>query len=278
MGRRQRKKRPGRISESVISPSQAGVCQGCQSTVNETARFCETCGERIAVFEHSSELKTEELPLADAALHAIEFDSSEGQRLAREMLTAHLALITQTTKVARGLQRSTSKASDSLSKLTLQPPSPERTAELEELVEQLEGLGDDWEDLQRSHNDELEALDDDFLDRFSEIELDIELPPKLQEKFDARMNELLELLDQLEERVAELGSEAMRELSRAGGRFNSVMQSANRLPLIIVFSSGLGGSLAWSIVQGVNAVDASLSLAPVAVLGAVALSLAIKRR
>lgn len=277
MGRRQRKKSRRRKSESVISPSQVGVCQSCQSTVNESARFCEACGERIAVSEHSSEIKTEELPLTDAALHAIEFDSSEGQRLAREMLTAHLALITQTTKVAKGLQRSTSSASDSLSTLTLQAPSPERTTDLEQLVERLEGLGDDWEDLQQSHNDELEALDEDFLDRFAEIELDVELPTKLQEKFDARMNELLALLDQLEERVAELGSGAMRELARGGGRFNSLMQSAHRLPLIIVFCSGLGGSAAWSIVQGVSAVDTCLSLAPVAILGAVALSLAIKR-
>ena len=141
MGRRQSKKRRVTKSESVISPSQVGVCQSCHSAVNETARFCEACGERIAVFEHSSEVKTEELPLADAALHAIEFDSSEGQRLAREMLTAHLALITQTTKVARGLQRSTSKASDSLSTLTSQAPSPERTAQLEELVEVPEWSG-----------------------------------------------------------------------------------------------------------------------------------------
>ena len=68
------------------------------------------------------------------------------------------------------------------------------------------------------------------------------------------MNELLALLDQLEERVAELGSGEMRELARGGGRFNSLMQSAHRLPLIIVFCSGLGGSAAWSIVQGVSAV------------------------
>jgi hypothetical protein len=194
------------------------------------------------------------------------------------MLSAHLDLITQTTKRARELERDFDTAAKALSRLVERPPNPERTAELEELVEKLESYADNWEDLQRSHNDSLEGLDEDFLDRFAEIELDVELPPKQQEQFDTRMNDLLSLLDRLEVQISEQGALAMRELSRAGSRFGSMAERAGAGWFFFLLFAGLGGSGGWILSRTDFSWEELLILTPVAVLGSFALSLAVRKR
>ncbi len=278
MGRNQRKKKRQAEQRRGSTESASNSCPSCQAAVSDSARFCEACGGRLVGLESPDSLPADETPIADATHHAAEFDATEGQRLARQMLSAHLELIATTTKEARSLERGVEKSADGLSRLTREAPNPSRTSRLESLVEGLEGIGDDWEDLQRSHNDKLEALDEDFLDRFAEIDLDVELPPKSQEKFDSHMNELLTLLDTLQEQIAELGAGAMRELSRSGMRFGSLPATPRFLLFFSLLLVGLGGSLAWLMGQGQDVGGALLSLAPVTIFSSVALSLSLRRR
>lgn len=255
-------------------------CPDCQALVNETAKFCESCGHRLSGASSApvaTPEPTDTLEM-DATVHAVEFDSSEGQKLAREMLSKHLDLISETSAKAKSVERTLSRWTDQLARLSSQTPSAERTGQLEDLVESLEASADDWEDLQRSHNDRLEALDEDFLDRFAEIDLDAELPPKQQEKFDTQMSELLTRLNSLEVRIAEQGELAMGELARAGGRFSAGAKQPSIATPVLLFLAGLAGSAAWLIARDGSWLSALLPLSPVLVLGVSALTAAQKRR
>ncbi len=194
------------------------LCSSCQQFVSRVAVFCEHCGARLDL-AGPAHPPSEDSPEATSTDFVSEFEGRETRRLIAEMFSRHLELLKDYRKRLRLLERQTDDIERRLAARSEEPHSVERSARIQGDLEALEGIGDHWEELQLSYNQESEALDEEFLDRFAELELDVDLPEDLRERIDKELTVMNQMLDRTSERLTSLGALGNGLLARAAGKW-----------------------------------------------------------
>ncbi len=156
-----------------------------------------------------------------------------------EMFNRHLELLKDYRKRLRQLERHTDDIERRLAARTGEPHSLERSERIQSDLEALEAIGDQWEELQLSYNQESEALDEEFLDRFAELELDVDLPEDLRNRIDKELTVMNQMLDRTSERLTSLGALGNGLLARAAGKWVGGEATKG--------GGGTWGILAWSV-------------------------------
>jgi hypothetical protein len=204
------------------------TCRACDAELIDDARFCARCGQRVVADEAPEQASA-------SADFAAEFDSRDNQRIAREMFQAHIELLRRYRLRVRELDRRADTISERLTVAEESPPSPQNAKLAQDLLEELENVGDAWDDLQRSYNADSETLDEEFLDRMSEMELDVELPDRMQAQIIEEHEGMTEGLEELSETLRQLGDRGARVIGRASGRWTGAAKSAS------------GGAWGWAL-------------------------------
>ncbi len=151
--------------------------------------------------------------------YAAEFEERESQQLSRELFQAHADLLrTKRNESKLQLKRAeqTFARFDDLEEEIL---SPATTRAVQDLLLEVEDIGDRWEDVQHNYNNESEALDEEFMDRFNELEIDVDLPEVLQAKITEELEAFASDLEALGAAIKVAASRGEGLLSRSEGRW-----------------------------------------------------------
>ena len=235
-------------------------CPRCQARVGARAAFCDQCGSPVAtpatavaaatMPSTASAARPSALPDEDddrTAAFLAEFDSRPEQKLAHELFEAHLELLRNYRKRTKELAHEIDRTEQELGKQTAAPISAARTQAIQAVLESLERLGDRWEDLQLSYNRDSEGLEEEYLDRFAELELDVELPEELEGKMVREVEVVSRTLDRLEERIRSLGTLGNGLIARAEGRwFASAPTRGGRWFELLLWGAAFAGVHAMS--------------------------------
>lgn len=260
-------------------------CPECGAQVAASARFCEHCGFRLeaasAPRTSAPVVTTPEPEPVDPAVYAREFEARESQQLATELYEAHAQLLRQYRKLAKALSADVDKIEQRLGQLASAPVTSERTEALQAVLEDLEGCGDRWEELQLDYNRSSEELDEDYADRCAEIEVDIELPEDLQTAMTREMTVTTATFDRIGERVQSLGRVGNGLLGGASGRWfggSAVASSAGMGLWWLLAASLVATAAALHFVEGAPSRTIGIAVAAPALVFSLVLILALKRR
>ncbi|MEZ6195271.1 MAG: hypothetical protein R3F20_06050 [Planctomycetota bacterium] len=222
-------------------------CRGCGATTPEDARFCPGCGQRIEV----AVAAPAPAPRETTASFAEEFDDRDAQKIARELFQAHVDLLRNYRGKIRGLDRRADALAETMNGLEKEAPDAGSNARAQALLEELEDLGDGWDDVQQSYNADSETLDEEFMDRMSELELDVELPERLQAKILEEHGAMNEELEALAGRLRALGDRGGAVIARASGRWRTPATSGGRGAATLLTAAGLAaGALVFALGAG----------------------------
>lgn len=236
--------------------STTDVCAACGGATPPGAVFCPSCGNRLVTAAAPAAVAPAAPPPAD---FAAEFDARDSQTLSREMYARHLELLRRYRGRLRDLERRAAARGERLDALERAPLSPETTRAVQDELLEVEDLGDRWETLQHDYNHDSEAIDEEFLDRFSEIEMDVDLPENLQLEINGELEAMNGELEALGRTLGALGTRGESLLARAQGRWTTLRPRATG-PLelaLLVLAGGAGLALAlwepgpWAPVAGV---------------------------
>ncbi|MCB9833625.1 MAG: hypothetical protein H6807_14240 [Planctomycetes bacterium] len=221
-------------------------CTGCGETVGITANFCEFCGQRMDAVAVAAKAARplppldDDMPEYDSGRYLAEFDARDAARLSHEYFEAHVQLLKGHRKRLKTLARALDDHEQRLNSFGRGPIGKQRTGEIQGILEAVEALGDEWEDLQLAYNRESEALDEDFQDRFAEVELDVELPEDLQETMGRELEVMTRSFDRIGERIATLGTLGNAMIARAEGRYFGSESGTGGIGRVV-----LGAFLGW---------------------------------
>ncbi len=223
------------------------LCSSCQQFVSRVAVFCEHCGARLDLMPPSPP-SGEEFPEPATPDFVSEFEGRETRRMIAEMFNRHLALLKDYRKRLRQLERHTDEIERRLANRTGEPHSLERSERIQSDLEALEAIGDHWEELQLSYNQESEALDEEFLDRFAELELDVDLPEDLRDRIDKELTVMNQMLDRTSERLTSLGALGNGLIARAAGKWvgGETTNSGSLFWPTLAWSVAVAGPSVWA--------------------------------
>lgn len=207
------------------SEERVRFCDGCNAVVGWYAIHCESCGIRLKGRDGGDE---------DGA--RLDPDSLGGQ-----LFKAHLRLIHRSRERAERLNKSVDRWTARVADLEARLPKASARAGLDQAGERLLDLEEEWGEIQRAFNRQSEVIEEDFNERQSEMEVDIELGPEHQAAVEEEVSALLELLEGSQESLVEAG----RRLDLARARAKSGIL-------------GLGSSARGTLVLGVIALFLSL--------------------
>lgn len=267
--------------EPTGEPERVKVCPSCLAVVGYEARFCEACGKPLAEKIEIPSAPPEKGDAAAVVRHVAEFESRDASKLARELYKRHLALISQVRAKVGRLGQETSEIGDRMRLIGSRRFSAERTHDLQEALEDLEAVGDRWEDIQHEFNKESEELDDEILDRAAELELDVELPPQLRLRVGEELESLTTDMQALSDSLVRLGTAGQRMLQAPTGQyFGAASGGANPLVFWILASAACGISFWLARRFGLDVKNAlRVVVAPwVAFVGILAAITAMRRR
>ena len=209
-------------SPDVASSEDTRFCVGCNAVVNIQAVYCEFCGAKLSAptaVERAEPRLDDPLPDDDLTRDLAEFDSRESRQLARELVAKHHDLLRRTRKSADDLEGQVVEAGRALDVFTRRGASPERSQAIQEVLEDLEEVGDLWEALQHDYNRESEELDDEYSDRFAEVELDVSVNAELEAELEDELRGVATVFESISNLLREHGSRGQELLARSSGRF-----------------------------------------------------------
>jgi hypothetical protein len=240
---------PGRLDASQT----VKVCPECHAVVQARARFCEACGHRLEAPAPAAEAIAAE-PASErqrVAGHVEAYESRATQSLVRELYKRHVSLIRTTERRTGELATEIDRVGGELQREADNAPSAERSVTIQALLEELEEVGDRGDEIQHEFNNQSESLDEEFLDRAAELEVDVELPPELREGIQAELARLREEMAALEARIAVVGEQGQRLLREPQGRWFSLGRQRQGARAGWVLTAGLAGTAwaAWRLSQ-----------------------------
>lgn len=220
-------------AQSTPTDEARRPCTSCGNLVRLSARFCDSCGARQpAATELPRPEAVQPPPVARSSTAAAEYDDRATQRLARELYNSHLELIKKTMTSVAELEAEVVVCEEELRGAAVMRFSPTRTARLHQGMEKLETLGDRWEEIQNEYNRAGEELDEEFVDRSAELEIDVDMPPEKKERIQSEIEAMMQAFGDLESRIRRLGHSATDWISHPSGRW---------------FEGKTGGTPAWFI-------------------------------
>lgn len=221
-------------TEEPMQNDERRPCSSCGNFVRRTARFCDSCGARqVAADEVQRPGAVAPPPVTVSSTAVAEYDDRATQRLARELYNSHIELIKKTMTSVAELEREVVACEEELRGAAVMRFSPARTARLHQGMEKLETLGDRWEEIQNEYNRAGEELDEEFVDRSAELEIDIDMPPEKKERIQAALEEMMQSFGDLESRIRRLGHSATDWIGNPSGRW---------------FEGKTGGTPGWLII------------------------------
>lgn len=255
----------------MSAPADPGAdvkfCPSCNSAVNAHAVFCEYCGSRLGGFasKKDSVPKPEPAPEPDATTkHRQAFDSRASQKLAHRLHREHVALAREFRSRAAAMLEEATGYGDAIAELEMEAVGPERTRRVQGVLEELERVGDSWEDLQFEYNKRSEELDDEFSDRRAELEVDVDLPPQMQNEIVEEVSELVSLFDHVGKTIATHGDHGNAVIGGAQGRwFGAAKAPAGGAGDLVIWMLGVVGAVAVLVWFGVAYETVALGVAPV---------------
>ncbi len=204
-------------------------CSSCGEGVTPKAKFCQSCGHCLAAGRGASKAKPttkktpkispEPEPVDTTAGYLDDFDSRESAQLSHEYFERHIEILSSYRKRLKMMAKGLDNREKRLAELAEGGFTEARTKEIQKTLENIEDIGDEWENLQLSYNQDSEVLDEEFQDRFAEMEVDVELPEDLQTKMSRELDVMTRSFDRIGERIAIVGTLGNRLISRASGRW-----------------------------------------------------------
>ncbi|MFT7619310.1 MAG: Asp-tRNA(Asn)/Glu-tRNA(Gln) amidotransferase C subunit [Planctomycetota bacterium] len=209
-------------------------CGNCGESVTRKAKFCESCGTPLAKgggdapsqpnqpkaakpVPQTLQIQPEEIDTTAGYLD--EFESRESAQLSHEYFERHVEILSSYRKRLKAMAKELDRQEKHLASLAEKGFTEERTKELQSTLEHIENLGDQWEDLQNSYNQDSEVLDEEFQERFAEMEIDVELPEDIQTKMGRELDVMMRSFDRVGERINIVGILGNRLISQASGRW-----------------------------------------------------------
>lgn len=238
-------------------------CGSCGEAVTKKARFCEACGNMLQAQGHSKKsakksakkapapkpVPVEPEPIDTTAGYLDEFDSRESARLSHEYFERHIEILSSYRKELKSMAKGLDQREKHLAAQADSGFTEERTKELQDTLEQIENIGDQWEELQNSYNQDSEVLDEEFQERFAEMEIDVELPEDLQTKMTRELDLMMRSFDRVGERISIIGSLGNRLISQASGRFFSHGDDSSGARKWLTLASLTGGVVTFLLLQ-----------------------------
>lgn len=205
--------------EREPSDAAARLCDVCGQSVSGSARFCQSCGARVVVAAPEKPIVAPIARTAAKSAPADDFEDRESAKLAKELYKEHMRLVEETASEIAALDLSLTDLETRVRTIGAKKFSDARTREVQDAIEEIEKIGDRWEEVQHGYNRESEGLDESFVDRAAEMEIDFELPPERREKLEAAMGKLSETMGAAEARIEKLAGLADLYLRQPGGRW-----------------------------------------------------------
>ncbi len=232
-------------------------CTSCGSVIGWYALHCEHCGEAQARMPAGAPA---ELP-AEGGVGVRERDSLSSRTTAataaaaadvsRQIFKGHLhlvhryrerveVLLSEAARIERKLARAVARGGD----------RGRLTEEARSFADRIEDLLDSWESVQTDYNRDAQALDDDFLERADELEVDVNLPPELESAVAAEIEAFERSLETL-----------AGDLDRVGRRAREVALAGRRLRLLAPGRLAPAAAALWFAVAGLLPALATAALA-----------------
>ena len=232
-------------------------CPQCGEKVGPKARFCECCGHRLkgappaprapAAAAGESQALPEEVDTTQGYLN--EFDAREAAQLSHEYFERHIEILASYRKRLKSMVKGLDRRERHLVELSEGELTEARHREIQKALESLEELGDEWEDLQLSYNQDSEVLDEEFQERFAEMEIDVELPEDLQERMNRELEVMMGAFDKVGQRIATVGALGNQLIGQATGRWFEGKKEA-RARQTLLWVSLLTGLVSFGVLFG----------------------------
>ena len=253
-------------------------CESCNAIIGGNAVYCEYCGARLDIGPPSDKPTA-----ADGAADRVEatieqFESQDSRKLSRQLVQGHLNLARRIHREASSLLDEGNAAERQLGVLAGSRVNVARTQAVQEVLEDLELIGDRWEELQHEYNRESEKLDDDFGDRFAELEMDMALPTDLEESVRVEVTRLTDAFALLGDRVRVLGDRGNDLLEGLDGRwFGDAARRRIGVGEVFLWLAAAIAAAAVVHLKGGGVTTAALAGAP-AIVGLIIVTVAKSRR
>lgn len=224
-------------------------CDRCNAVVGWFASYCDVCGERVG----SGAVAADKSPAP-----------AENTEVEKELFTAHIRVLHRFKEQVARIQKDARRTERTLDDLESRKSGLDVHRTLLGLSERVIDLEHEWEDIQRSYNAQSEALEEDFAERLALLESDIELAPDHQEAVDGELRELLNGLEQSEEKLREMG----RRIQLAEARHKSRVFGVRTGPKgtlwlgVLAFALAAGGAAYGVLVAELPPRDLALALLP----------------
>jgi hypothetical protein len=219
-----------------MSPREERVrfCNACNAVVSWYADLCDECGA----------------PTSGDAGAAPPRTQSE---LERDLFRAHMRLIHRFKEEAAELQASL-RPLETQVQAVLEGSGPGDPGQrLVRIADELLAVEERWGEVQRAYNLQSESIEEEFLARVSEMEVDLELTPAHQDAVNAEIGRLQESLEAADLRMRELARLLDQAQARRRSGILGLGRGAGGRRLLVLATLCLhlaGGAFAWT--QGIR--------------------------
>ncbi len=243
-------------------------CGGCGSPVSKKAKFCESCGYNLKKSPPKKSTPpariAEPEPVDTTAGYLDEFESRESAQLSHEYFERHIEILSSYRKRLKQLAKGLDRQENHLAELADAAFTEARTRDIQKTLEAIEAVGDEWEDLQLAYNADSEVLDEEFQERFAEMEMDVELPEDLQTKMGRELDVMMRSFDRIDERIGIIGTLGNQLINQASGHWFGDGGGGSKKGILLLVSF-IGAALSFLLLRFLHDAENSVALTGAAV-------------